>query len=382
MSSQPFTTQIIPQQGVINFGIGQPDPKLLPLEEFQKASDHRLSKGDRDFLNYGYELGDGYFRQALANLLSGPYGKEVNPDHLFTTGSASHALDLICTMYTQAGDVVLVEEPTYFLVYQIFEDHGLQVVGVPFGENGYDFEALETAVRTHNPKFFYTIPTFQNPSTHNIPFDQKKQLVKLSQKHGFLIVADEVYQLLGYSETPPRPFANLIESETVLSVGSFSKILAPGLRLGWIQAAPAIVNRFAELGMLISGGGVTQYTSNIVRSVIELGLQESYLQKLKEVYGRRVNLMDSLLRNYFGTHADELYQKPGGGFFFWLTFPEGVDLRPLVKKAQSLKTGFHPGTMFSTEGRFQNCMRLSFTYFSDEEIETGMSRLLPLLPRG
>ena len=235
--------------------------------------------------------------------------------------------------------------------------------------------------KTHNPKFFYTIPTFQNPATHNIPFEQKKQLVELSQKHGFYIVADEVYQLLGYSETPPPPFANLIESETVFSVGTFSKILAPGLRLGWIQTAPKFINQFANMGMLVSGGAVNHFTSNLVTSVLTLGLQTSYLQRLKEIYGRRVDLMDQLLQNHFGASAEDIYKKPGGGFFFWLTLAEDVEAAHIAKKAFSLKTGFHPGTMFSTENRFKNCLRLSFTYFSDEKLEEGMGRLLPLLPK-
>ncbi len=382
MTSTPFTTQILPQKGIINFGIGQPDPNVLPLEEMQKATAHRLEQGDRDLLNYGYESGDGYFRQALANLLTGNYGQTVNPDHLFTTGSASHGLDLLCTLLTRSGDTILVEEPTYFLVYQIFKDHKLNVIGVPFGENGYDFDAIEKAVKKHKPKFFYTIPAFQNPSTHSISLEDKEKLVSLSQKLGFYIVADEVYQLLGYTETPPPPFANFVESEMVFSVGTFSKILAPGLRLGWIHTAPKFIEELANLGMVISGGGLNHFTSNIITSILTLGLQESYLAKLGEIYGRRIDLMDNMLQNYFGSGAEQLYKKPGGGFFFWLTFPKGIDTRPLAKKAASLKTGFHPGTMFSTqEDAFKNCLRLSFTYFSEEKIEEGLSRLLPLLPR-
>ncbi|MEM7336742.1 MAG: PLP-dependent aminotransferase family protein, partial [Chloroflexota bacterium] len=115
--------------------------------------------------------------------------------------------------------------------------------------------------------------------------------------------------------------------------------------------------------------------------MIELGLQEDYLNRLKAIYGRRVNLMDSMLKSHFGNETNHIYEKPGGGFFFWLTFPENIDTRPLAKKAFSLKTGFHPGTMFSTKEQFKNCLRLSFTYFSDEKIEEGLGRLLPLLPK-
>lgn len=374
--STVFTTQVIPQQGAIDFGIGQPDLDILPLDILQQASAHRFANGSADMLNYGYELGDGYFRQALADVLGPKYGKPVDPNALFCTGGASSAIDLICTCFTSAGDTVLVEDPTYFLVFDIFKDHGLNVVGVPFATDGYDFDGLERAIKTHKPALFYTIPTFQNPSTRTIPQPHRERLVALAEQHGFLIVADEVYQLLDYSETPPPPYANLTDSDRVLSVGTFSKILAPGLRLGWIQAHPAQVAQLGNLGMVVSGGGVNHLMSNIVTSALELGLLDDYLARLKPIYSQRIDLMDRLLGEHFGDRADQVYQKPGGGFFFWLTLGDGIDTKKLLRKAQSLKTGFGPGVNFSINNHFQNCLRLSFAYFDDREISEGMGRLL------
>lgn len=379
MSSSGFTTQVIQDDGTINFGIGQPDPTILPLKIMKQATAHQLGLGDTGLLNYGFELGDGRFRQALADLLTKHHAKAVSSDELFATSGASNALDLICTRFTKSGDTILVEEPTYFLVHQIFEDHNLNVIGVPFDENGYDFEALEVTIKAHHPKFFYTIPVFQNPASHCIPFAQKEVLVEMSKQHDFLIVADEVYQMLGYTKTPPPPFANLIDSGTVISIGSFSKILGPGLRLGWIQAAPEIVQQFGQLGMVVSGGAVNHFTSNLVTSVMTLGLQADYLQTLKQTYGQRIELMDGLLRNHFGAQADEIYQKPGGGFFFWLTLPKHINTSDLAQQALAKQVKFQPGVNFSVNGRFKNCLRLSFAYYGDAEIMEGMGRLFEVL---
>lgn len=381
MDVTSFLTQVTPQKGIINFGIGQPQPALLPLEELRQASQHRLAFNDTDLLNYGYEGGDGRFREALAQFLTPNYGAQVNPDELLVTGGASHALDMLCTLYTQAGDTVLVEKPTYFLVYKIFEDHHLNIVEVPIRNGGYDFEALETAVKRYNPKFFYTIPTFQNPATHCIPFEQKEELVALSQAHNFLIVADEVYQLLDYTQKPSAPLANLIGSETVLSIGSFSKILAPGLRVGWIHGAAPHIKKLTQSGLLISGGGINHFTTNLVTSVLTLGLQTSYLIKLKQIYGRRVDLMDALLKEHFGPSAKSIYTKPAGGYFFWLKLGDHVDTAMILQQAQKRKVGFHPGNRFCINQSLPNYLRLSFAYYEDQELRSGLAQLLPLLPK-
>ena len=163
------------------------------------------------------------------------------------TAGVSQALDLICTLLTRPGDTIIVEEPSYFLALRIFRDHHLNIVGTPMDENGLVIPELEERVKKYNPKLVYTIPVYHNPTGVTLSADRREDLVRLSAKHDFLIVADEVYQLLAYTDTPPPPMVFFDTAERVISLGSFSKILAPGLRLGWMHASQKASGTFLDV---------------------------------------------------------------------------------------------------------------------------------------
>jgi DNA-binding transcriptional MocR family regulator len=248
----------------------------------------------------------------------------------------------------------------------------LNVVSIDTDENGLIIEALEEKLVEFHPKFLYLIPTFQNPTGQTMSQERRDRLVELAQKHEFLLVADEVYQLLSYTERPPKSFAGYIDVENVISLGSFSKILAPGLRLGWLQAHPNNIKRFNTCGLLDSGGGLNPFTSAIVRGVIETGGLESHIRKLIEIYRSRRNAMDSTLHQHL---ANLKYSTAQGGFFFWLRVPEGMDTIELRKNARAFKVDFRPGTLFSSRGDLREYMRLCFVYYEEEQIEQGIIRL-------
>lgn len=372
----PRVTQTNIPQGVIDLGVGHPGLELLPLDELRQAALRRLEQPDREYLQYGAEMGDGYFLVELARFLSRHYGSAVEPGHLLATSGISQAIDLACTAFTRPGDTILVEEPTYFLVLQIFRDHGLNVVGIPTDAGGLSLEALEQALQTHRPRLIYTIPTFQNPTGATQGFDRRRRLVELSQEHGFLILADEVYQLLHYSGAPPPPLANWVDGGTVVSLGSFSKILAPGLRLGWVQSAPQHLRRLAEVGVIASGGGLNPFTSAVVCSALELGLQEAHLTKLRDQYRARSSAMvEALQRHLPGLD----FQKPGGGYFIWLEVP--TDTPELLPKAMAAGVRFQPGVKFSSVGGLRNALRLCFAYYPPEQLREGVQRLAQVLQR-
>lgn len=369
------STQVDRTNPLINFAIGQPDFDLLPHSIIQQAAQLRLAEGDTDLLNYGLEQGDARFRHALAHFLSQGYGHPVAPETLMVTAGASQALDLFCTLFTQPGDVVFVEEPSYFIALRILlEDHRLRPVAIPTDGEGMDLDALEAALRRHRPRFVYTIPTFQNPTGRTLSAERRARLMALAEAHDFLIVADEVYHLLGYGVTPPPPLAALLESERVFSVGSFSKILAPGLRLGWIQAAPALVERFVTCGLVDSGGGLNHFTANIVAVALEQGWQDDYLARIRAIYQQRIARMDGLLRAGLGDVAE--WSRPQGGYFFWLTFVEGVDTARLLPLAQAQGVGFLPGVNCSSQGGCRNSLRLSFAHYGEGIMEEGLTRLM------
>ena len=367
------TTQLDIPPGMIHLGIGQPDPSLLPLALMKKAAEHRLCNNDTSLLAYGAETGDGYFRLTLAQFLSEHYHKHVAADDLFITSGASQGLDLICTLFTKPGDTIFVEEPSYFLALHIFRDHGLNIIGLPMDEAGLIVEILEENIAQHNPAFLYTIPTFHNPSSITLSASRRERLVHLSQEHNLLIVADEVYHLLAYNTAPPQPLANYTDVGTIFSIGSFSKILAPGLRLGWIQANQPLLDRLVKSGLLKSGGGLNPFTSKLVQSALELGLQLDHLANLKAVYGHRMIFLSAALRRHLGSSAS--FREPSGGFFIWLGLPEQVDAEALLSEASRHNVGYQPGVRFSSRQGLKNYVRLCFSFYDTPKLETAAGRL-------
>ncbi len=363
---------------LIDLGVGNPAPELLPLELLREAAAHALAQGDSAPLQYGFEAGDIRFREALAAFLGVQYGQPVDPSQLFVSNGVSQALDLICTLHAQPGDVVFVEEPTYFLALRIFADHRLRVVGLPTDEHGLVIEALEEALARYRPAFLYTIPTYQNPSGATLPPDRRRRLVELSQQHGFTVLADEVYHCLSYDPSaPPPPLASFADAGSVLSLGSFSKILAPGLRLGWVQGRADRLQRLAQSGLLDSGGGLNPFTAAIVRSALELGLQGQHLDRLRQVYAARLAALDAALQRHLAGQLS--YRRPDGGFFIWAQLVDGRDAEALTGTAQAHGAGFRPGVRFSSQRGLADYMRLCFAFYDEERLNEGVARLADAL---
>ena len=367
------TTQANVPADTINFGIGQPSFDILPSELMHNAAEHRLSQRDPSYLNYGFEQGDGLLRDGLAQFLTASYGLPVTAAQLLISVGATHAIDLICNHLTRPDDVIFVEEPTFFLILGLFRDYDLEIVSIPLDNEGIDIDVLEEKLTQYQPKFLYTIPTFQNPTSINLSLERRQKIVELSQRHDFLIVADEVYHLLNYTIEPPPSFAAFLESGRVFSIGSFSKILAPGLRLGWIQTSRKLMQSILQKGLLASGGGFNHFTSGIVRSVVELGWQAQFLGELKRIYQQRIVVLNDALRQYLPETVE--FSKPDGGYFFWLRLPDGIDGQRLLKTAVSHKVGFQPGVKFSSRGSLTNYIRLSFAFYHEAQLVEGAQRL-------
>ena len=368
--------QISVPEGWIDFGIGQPHIDILPLDQMAKAAAHRLEQGDRNVLQYGMQQGDGNFRISLSQFLSAEYGLPVDPEHLFITAGISQALDQICALHTRPGSTVIVEEPSYFLALRIFADYKLKIISTPIDENGLIIEALEEKLLEHKPVFLYTIPTFHNPAGATLSADRREKLVGLSEKYDFLIVADEVYQMLTYTATPPPPMIYYDTSARVLSLGSFSKILAPGLRLGWMQAKPSLLEPFIVCGYLDSGGGLNPFVSSIVNSMIELGLQKDYLDFLRQTYRDRMVALSKALRQHIPALA---YTDPDGGYFIWSYLPEGRNAETLLAEAKKHQVGFQPGIKFSSANGLRNYLRFCFAFYGQEQLIEGVERLAQVI---
>lgn len=368
-----ITFDTAPPVGTINFGIGQPSADLLPVELLRAASEDFFSSARPEELNYGASQGDTRFLESLADFLSVGYGQTVNVDSLLLTAGNSPALDFLCSILAQPGDTIFVEEPSYFLAFQIFADHGLDIVSIPVDNDGLDVDQLEVLLKETAPKLLYTIPSYHNPGGQNLSAARRRRLVELSQEYEFLILADEVYQLLFHDDPPPAAMGTMAGSGTVLSLGSFSKILAPGLRLGWIQASPEMIQRLLTVGVLNSGGSLNHFTSHVVRRALDLGHQQTHLEELRQAYRSRAQAMESALQEQLSEHAT--WQRPDGGYFFWLRLDEHIDAGKLRQKAADLEVGFQPGELFSTRGALKNYLRLCFAHYNEDDIREGVTRL-------
>lgn len=359
--------------GIIELGVGHPTLNMLPLQALEQAAAHRFAQGDASFLQYGFEWGDGFLRTEVATFLSREYALNVQAEELFISGGISQALDLCCAMLTDPGDTIIVEDPTYFLSLDIFRNHHLNIVPCPVDEHGLNMEALEGLVKRHRPRLVYTIPTHQNPTGTTQPHSRRETLVKLAEEHDFYVLADEVYHLLTFEGTPPQSYSAHVESGHVLSLGSFSKILAPGMRLGWIHARHDLLEQVAANGMVASGGGFSPLGSGLIRSMLELNLLPPYIQTLRETFhGRAHALADAL---------DELrplglqFQRPQGGYFIWITLPDQMDSARLLELAVQQGVRYQPGNRFSPGGTQGGSARLCFAYYAEQELKVGASRL-------
>ena len=374
--SDTVTFDGAPPPGTINLGIGQPSADLLPVDLVRQAS-RSFFEGAQPFeLNYGVTQGDERFLESLAGFLTEGYGTKVGSEQLFVTGGNSQALDLASLVFARPGDTVFVEEPSYFLAFQIFRDHGLKLVGIPIDDDGLCVDALEHELKSHKPAFLYTIPSYHNPGGQSTTAERRQRIVELAIEHDFLIVADEVYQLLNYFDEPPPAYGTMTASDKIVSLGSFSKILAPGMRLGWIQTSPALRNKLMANGFINSGGSINHISSLIVRQAIDNASLSAHIAKLKQSYGGRVQAMDEALREQFADIAE--WTRPSGGYFFWLEFDESVDTAVLREKARAAKAGFQGGAVFSSSGKLGNFLRLSFAHYDEDDIREGISRIRPL----
>ncbi|MCG8617468.1 MAG: PLP-dependent aminotransferase family protein [Desulfobacterales bacterium] len=361
----------------IHLGIGQPSEDLLPVDLLGKASGAALAGENKGFLGYGAARGNPDFNEALAGFLTGQTPVDVRPEQLMTTTGNSQALDLLCTLLTRPGDTVLVEASTYFLALRIFEDYGLNLVTVPTDEKGLIPEALEEILAKQPdgkvPAFLYTIPFFHNPLSVTLGEDRLEHLAKISAKWNLTVISDEVYWFLHFDAPPPPSLGRFIDEAPVYCLGTFSKILAPGLRLGWIHTARERVRQLTRAGVIQSGGGVNPFTSAMVLSLMETGELAANISYLRTIFRKRSDSLCRALEKVLPPAAR--FETPRGGYFVWIRFPEGIDFKALRKEIQAMGVDIYPGQYFSPEDGFANCMRLSFAYFDDTVLTEGAERL-------
>ncbi len=351
---------------LVNLKVGQPSNSELPLEIIKKACLQLGSLTDNAVLQYGDIPGYKEFLNVLGNFLQRNYEVDVNTDNLFVTNGVTGALALISSLFISKCKKVYVEEPTYFLAINIFKEFGFEVETINLEKDGINLNELSNKLdhNSNEVKLLYTIPTFHNPTSVTMSNEKRKRLIELSEKHNMYIIADEVYQLLYFDKKPDLPL--YYYGANVFSLSSFSKILAPSLRLGWIQCNNKLMKMLSGCGQLDSSGGINPFISRIVHNIIDNGDLDEYVIKTRETLKQRCDVLCSSLSGL-------KYNKPDGGYFIWVETP--FDSRKFLTFCEDKQVNFHTGNKFSGHGRLENCLRLSFSFYDKIGLQIGGNRL-------
>lgn len=372
---------VSPASELVKFTVGQPSPKILPLDIVKKGMEYVMSINDPSLLQYGNIPGYNKFRECFASFLTKQYDRQVNYEDLFVTNGITNGITFVCSLMMPAGSTVYVEEPTYFLAINIFKELGLNIVSIPIHQNGIDLDKLEEALKQADdskPHMLYTIPTFHNPTSYTMSKQKRVRLGKIaSQYENFFILADEVYQML-YFDDEDKPNSPLCYyTDKAISLGSFSKILAPSLRMGWIQTKnKAFMKKLTGCGQFDSSGGCTPFVQSIIHGIIMAGELETNIVKCRTFLKDNCLHMANKIQESLADFVD--FTVPTGGYFVWLKVKAGIDVSKILALSEKYKIMVTPGTRFSAHKGCKNYIRLSFSYYDLEGINIGVERLCEL----
>ena len=377
--------QIVHQPGVIDLGWGHPDPALLPVEGLRQAASAALDRYGASALAYGNQQGPGPLLRWLIDHIGAREGRTPAADELVITGGVSHALDQICTLLTHPGDTVLVEQPTYHLAARILREHPLDLVAVPSDAGGLCPEAVADTIAAlrregRTPRFLYTVPTFNNPTGVSLSAERRRALIDVAVAAGLTIVEDDAYRELAYDGPAPPSLWSLAPTGTVIRLGSFAKAVAPGLRLGYLTAAAATVERIRGGGVLDSGGGINHFTANAVAAFCEDGGFTTQGERLRAAYRSRRDALAAALVEHLS--PDCAWTLPAGGFFIWVRLPEGRNAAALLPRAVVAGVGYAPGQRFHLAGGGERYLRLAFGLYPETELAEAARRLGAVLRAG
>lgn len=377
MSRLPIV-QRIDDPSILDLGWGHPDPTLLPVEEIRRGAEAALKRFGADALQYGHVAGPGPLLEWLMARIAANEGRAVDPDEILVTSGISSGLDLALSALTRPGDTVLVESPTYYLAIRILQDRGLDLVTVATDGDGILVEALAQKVAElkrdgRPPRALYTVPTFNNPTGTSLSDPRRTALVELAAQQEFTILEDDVYRELAYDSPPAPSLWSLAPPGTVVRLGSFSKSLAPGLRLGWLTAGVDLVRRLCESGLLDSSGGVNPFTGLVVACLCEAGDFDPHVARLRQAYKSRRDALAEALKRYLPDTFR--WRTPGGGFFLWMDLPSGVEAGFLLPLAEASGMSFFPGSRFHADGGGRRNLRLVFTLYPETQLVEAAERL-------
>ncbi len=363
--------------GVISFAGGLPNPQSFPVEELREITDRVLTEKGSTALQYGTTEGLPELREAIAKRMTEQKGFKADLNNIVIMSGSQQALDILGKLYMEPGKVAIVEGPTYLAALGAFRPYGGDIVGVKMDHDGLDTELLEDTMKKLRAEgkvvpFIYTIPTFQNPSGVTMSEERRKHLLEIAAEYDVMVVEDDPYGELRYAGKELPNLKAMDKDGRVIYFGTVSKILAPGLRTGWIIGSEEIVGKF-----VIAKQAADLCTNTLSQSIIaesfSSGMVDEHIPKIRELYSRKRNLMLDVLEDTMPEGVT--WTKPEGGMFLWVWVPESINTKDMFPEALEKKVAYVIGEAFYPDRSVKNAMRLNFTFSSDEEIKEGVKRL-------
>ncbi len=362
---------------VISLAGGLPDTSTFPPQSFAAQMTRIAQESVAEALQYGPTEG---FEETVDCILQvmGAEGMLPDPQDVIVTTGGQQAIDLVCKTLVDPGDVVICEAPTYPGAVPVFCSYQADVVQVECDEGGMRIEELEAVLAQldaegRRPKFVYSVPSFQNPAGVTMSLPRRQRLVELARSREMLVIEDNPYGLLRFGGEPLPPLYQLDGGDFVIYIGTFSKILSPGIRLGWAVAPPPVMEKIV-LGKQAADLCTSTLTQYFVREYFAEGEWRGYIENLCDIYRRRRDAMVAALAEFFPAGAT--WTEPEGGLFIWATLPEFIDTGDLLARALRDDVAFVPGqAAYVEEGRGRNSMRLNFSGVGEGEIREGVRRI-------
>jgi 2-aminoadipate transaminase len=369
------------QPGIISLGGGMPDPALFPVKLFKECMDYALEQRPNVALQYGETAGYMPLKEALVTLSEKDGIKGIDTDNVLVTSGSQQGIDFMAKMFIEKGDTIITEAPTYLSAVQAFDTFGAQFVTIPIDEHGADIDILEKKLadlhaKGIKAKFFYTIPTFQNPAGASMSLVRRKKLLALANQYDLLIIEDNPYGDLRYSGEALPPLVALDDQERVIYLRTFSKILAPGIRLAWIVAPKIIISKINLMKQStdLCSPAITQVAT---AEYLKRDYLWPHLEIIKKSYAHKAEVMYNAIRKDFPSEIQ--INQPDGGMFIWAIAPEKINASTMFREAVDKGVAYILGSAFYPDGTGHNTMRLNFTMQTPENIEEGIHRLSLLL---
>jgi len=358
------------QKDVISFAGGLPAPELFPVEGIRRACQDVLQNQGPQSLQYSLSTGIRPLKQFLAQRLKNR-GIDITEDNLLITGGSQQGLDIIGKAFIDSGTVIITENPSYLGAIQAFSAYRPVYVTVEMDEEGMLVDQLEARIKKYYPRFIYTVPTFQNPTGRTLSYRRRVQLVELSKQYNIPIVDDNPYSELRYSGEEV-PSIKAIAGDWVIQLGTFSKIVSPGLRIGWIVAPLDLMPVLEKMKQALDLHTNT-FSQYVIWEYCKEGRLEKHIERLKEAYRERRDVMIESMQEFMPEEV--FWTKPEGGLFLWVHLPEGTNSTQLLKIAVEKKVAYVPGTGFFPNGGGENTLRMNFSNATEEQIREGVKRL-------